>query len=154
MLLEFVEHTIRPSAELRECDIPPSAAVHAPADPPGGEILLCLTTGVLTLRVESSPPAMIPPGGSARLISDRARDYANESNEPLKCVRLFQNGTAHEASAPHGSPSVPLRANSPSPPPGGPESPSNDQHQPARPAGVHWPRREVGPINAVAPPGQ
>lgn len=92
-VLQAATH-LRPSAELWECNIPAGATIHAPADPPGSEVLVYVISGVLTLRVESSPAAKILAGGSARLVSDRAHEYINESDGPVKFVRVFQNGGA------------------------------------------------------------
>jgi hypothetical protein len=82
----------QPPAELWEWVLQPGDRYDAQPDAAGSEELFLVLGGALTLEVEGLEPVTVPPGGSARLASDRSYAYASHGREPARYVRVVRLG--------------------------------------------------------------
>lgn len=72
--------------ELWRLVLAPGDRYEATPDPSGSEELVLVESGVLTLEVTGR--LQLPAGASARIASDRAYAFANDSDEPVHLVRV------------------------------------------------------------------
>ena len=78
--------------ELWEWTLAPGDDYASPPDPAGSEEELLVVSGVLTF-VYDGQPLILAAGTSARIENERGYVYRNDTDEPVRFVRVFMLGT-------------------------------------------------------------